>query len=84
MKGSNPMAEKIFTREELAEYDGENGHKAYFAVDGVVYDATGNSHVGASKNHGNLAGKDITEALKHAPHGAAVVKDLPVVGKLSD
>ncbi|MBD5429666.1 cytochrome b5 domain-containing protein [Lactobacillus sp.] len=78
------MAEKFFTREELSEFDGENGHKAYFAVDGTVYDATGNSHVGASKNHGNLAGKDITQILQHAPHGAAVIKGLPVVGKLSD
>lgn len=78
------MAEKIFTREELAQYDGKNGHKAYFAVKGVIYDATGNSHIGASKNHGNLAGKDITEALMHSPHGDAVVKGLPVVGKLAD
>lgn len=76
--------EKIFTKEELAQYDGENGHKAYFAYDGLVYDGTGNSHMAASKNHGNLAGKDITAALSHAPHGASVIKDLPVVGKLAE
>ena len=72
------MAEKIFTKEESAELDGENDHKAYFAVEGIVYDATDKSHVGSSKNHGKLAGKE------HAPHGAAVVKGLPVVGKLAD
>lgn len=78
------MAEKVFSREELAKFDGENGRKAYFAVEGIVYDATGNSHVGANKSHGNLAGKDITEALKHSPHSTDIVKGLPVVGKLSD
>lgn len=76
--------EKIFTKEELAQFNGENGNKSYFAYDGLVYDATGNPHMKASKNHGNLAGKDITEALSHSPHGASVIKNLPVVGKLAE
>lgn len=74
--------EKTFTLEELAQYDGEDGHKSYFAYKGLVYDATGNPHMKASKNHGNLAGKDITEALSHSPHGDAVIQNIPVVGKL--
>lgn len=79
------MAEdKVFTKEELAKFDGENGNKAYFAYKGLVYDATGNPHMKASKNHGNLAGKDITAALSHSPHGDAVIQGLPVVGKFAE
>lgn len=78
------MAEKIFTKEELAKFNGENGAKSYFAYKGNVYDATGNPHMKASKNHGNLAGKDITEALSHSPHGDSVIQNLPIVGKLAD
>ena len=32
------MTEKIFTLDELKNYDGKEGRKAYIAVDGVVYD----------------------------------------------
>lgn len=34
------MAEKTFTTTELAEFDGRNGHPAYVAVKGVVYDVS--------------------------------------------
>lgn len=33
-------AEKTFTTEELAAFNGQNGNPAYIAVDGVVYDVT--------------------------------------------
>lgn len=36
-------AERIFTPQELAEYNGRNGQPAFVAVDGVVYDASGSS-----------------------------------------
>ena len=32
--------EKTFTLDEVHEYDGKDGAKAYIAVDGVVYDVT--------------------------------------------
>lgn len=34
------MAKKTFTTTELAEFDGRNGHPAYVAVKGVVYDVS--------------------------------------------
>lgn len=34
------MTEKILTLDELKNYDGKEGRKAYIAVDGVVYDVT--------------------------------------------
>ncbi|RVU70954.1 MULTISPECIES: cytochrome b5 domain-containing protein [Lactobacillus] len=78
------MTERTFTREELAKFDGEDGREAYVAVNGVVYDMTGNPHVKASAHHGNLAGQDITEAIMRSGHGDKVMAHLKVVGKLVD
>ena len=75
---------KEFTREELAKYDGQNGNKAYVAVNGVVYDVTGNSHWTNGQHHGVLAGKDVTEELSHSPHGDSVLAGLEKVGTLKD
>lgn len=47
-----------------------------------MYDASSIPNWKENKNHGNLAGKDITDALKHSPHGAGVIEGLPVVGTL--
>lgn len=77
------MNEKIFTKDELAKFNGQNGEKAYVAVNGIVYDVTNNSHWQGGKHHGNLAGRDLTEALKKSPHGDKVLANLKVVGKLS-
>ncbi|NLF27234.1 MAG: hypothetical protein GX592_04990 [Clostridiales bacterium] len=75
-------AEIELTIEELAAYNGKDGQPAYVAVNGVIYDVT---DVAAWKNgahNGNVAGKDLTGAIKGAPHGESVLKDLPIVGKL--
>lgn len=84
---TNTSAEEISNKEltldELKEYDGQNGNKAYVAVDGVVYDVT---DVGVWKNgehkSGITAGKDLSEAINKSPHGKDALEDLPVVGKL--
>lgn len=78
------MTEKTFTTQELAKFNGKDGNKAYVAVNGTVYDVTGIDAWAAGEHHGNLAGKDLTEALKNAPHGEKVLANLPVVGKLAD
>ena len=76
------MADKVFTLAELAQYDGQDGRPAYFAYEGQVYDASSIPNWKENKNHGTLAGKDITDALKHSPHGAGVIEGVPVVGTL--
>lgn len=78
------MAEKAFTIEELAKFNGKNGNKAYVAVNGTVYDVSDVPEWQGGEHHGNLAGQDVTEALKRAPHGDKVLNGLPVVGKLTD
>ncbi|GAK02992.1 hypothetical protein JCM19037_1267 [Geomicrobium sp. JCM 19037] len=79
--------EQVFTLEELAEYDGQDGNDAYVAVDGVVYDVTG---VGAWEGGehapagGLEAGGDHTEEIEASPHGTSVLEDLPTVGILEE
>lgn len=72
------------TLDQLAQYDGKEGRKAYFAYQGEIYDATGSplwkngSHMGRHQ-----AGFDLTEVLSQAPHGEDKVKALKKVGDLS-
>lgn len=74
---------KDMTPDELSGYDGKEGRPAYFAYDGRVFDATESrlwrdgSHVGR-----HLAGFDLTDALKLAPHGEEKVTSMPSVGNL--
>lgn len=70
------------TLEELAAYDGKNGNPAYVAVDGVIYDVTNAKGWNNGTHEGYAAGQDLTDAIKTAPHGESVLKDLPVVGTL--
>lgn len=74
--------EKTFTKDELAKYDGQNGNKAYVAVDGVVYDVTDIPQWRGGTHQDISAGKDITDDFKNlSPHGNDILKNVPVVGK---
>ena len=76
------MTEKIFTLEELKNYDGKEGRKAYIAVDGVVYDVTNVAAWQDGTHHGNNAGNDVSDRIVKAPHGKSTLEKLGVVGKL--
>lgn len=77
------MTEKEFTLDELKKYDGKNGHKAYVAVEGKVYDVTDVKAWAGGEHHGNVAGTDVTDALLNkSPHGSKVLDKLTQVGKL--
>ena len=74
---------KTFTVAELAAFDGQDGNKAYVAVDGTVYDVSGLSPWTTGIHQGAKAGTDVTAALKaKSPHGLTALKDVPVVGTL--
>ena len=75
------------TAAELSYYDGQDGRRAYVAVEGVIYDVTqsrlwrGGTH---DPSHGEAsAGRDLTEVIQHSPHGTQHLKDFPVVGRLT-
>lgn len=75
--------QKTFTVEELKKYDGQNGNKAYVAVDGKVYDVTNADEWKNGKHKGGItAGKDLSNEINSSPHGKDVLKDVPVVGIL--
>lgn len=78
-----PAEEKTFTLDELEEYDGKDGAKAYIAVDGVVYDVTDVEPWAGGEHNDYEAGKDLTEEIKNvSPHGVSKLEGIPVVGKL--
>lgn len=76
------MTEKIFTLDELKNYDGKEGRKAYIAVDGVVYDVTNVAAWQGGTHHGNNAGNDVSDRIAKAPHGKSTLEKLEIVGKL--
>ncbi len=71
------------TLAELAQYDGKNGQRAYFAYSGNIYDAT-NSPMWKNGTHmgRHQAGCDLTDALGQAPHGEDKVLPLAKIGRL--
>jgi predicted heme/steroid binding protein/uncharacterized membrane protein len=72
------------TLEELHHFDGKEGRPAYLALKGHIYDVT-DSRLWKSGSHArkHLAGNDLTDALKIAPHNEEKVLAMRHVGKLS-
>ncbi len=73
------------TLDELARYNGRSGAPGYIAFQGKVYDVS-HSFLWQEGRHQvvHAAGKDLTGELKAAPHGAAMLERLPMVGTLVD
>lgn len=71
------------TFEEFSQFDGKHGRPAYVAFKEKIYDVsqsklwTGGSHM---KRH--LAGFDLTEAIKQAPHGEEKISAMTLIGRL--
>ena len=76
---------KLFTPAELAEFDGAEGRPAYVAYQGIVYDVSESFLWKGGKHQGlHRAGRDLTEDLAKAPHGADFLARFPVVGRMRD
>jgi len=73
------------TRDELSQHDGQEGRKAYVAVNKIVYDVSA-SPLWQNGLHppDHKAGQDLTEEILSAPHVKAVVTRFPVVGQLEE
>lgn len=80
------MPEQLeITYEELAKYTGEESMPAYVAVDGIIYDVTDVPAWRGGKHNGNMAGQDVTDAIKNkSPHGIKNLEGLTVVGKIKE
>lgn len=69
------------TLEELSEYDGQDGSKAYVAVDGEIYDVTDSALWKMGMHNGFQAGQDLTDAIKNeSPHGVGNLQRVPKIG----
>lgn len=78
------IAAHHFTLSELKQYDGKNGHKAYIAINDVVYDVSAINRWTGGIHHGVSAGTDVTAQFIHSGHGVNVLNLLPVVGGLTE
>jgi len=77
--------EQLFTMEEIATFDGQDGRPVYIVVDGVVYDVTNVSQWRSGTHFGFSAGTDVTAALAGAaPHGAGLLNQAEIVGRITD
>lgn len=76
--------QRIFTLEELANYDGKDGKSAYVAVEGIVYDVTNNRTWAAATHFGLVSGKNHTQEFASCHAGQqSILQTLPVVGRLA-
>lgn len=73
----------FMTHRELGQFDGRDGAPAYVAYEKRIYDVSKSflwmkgSHLGV-----HHAGRDLTERMKEAPHGAEQLEKFPVIGYL--
>ena len=74
---------RLFTREELARYDGKEGRPAYVAYGGLVFDVSGSMRWrGGRHQDRHDAGRDLTAEFKEAPHSTTILLRVPIVGRL--
>jgi predicted heme/steroid binding protein/uncharacterized membrane protein len=82
----NPTGARVksISREDLAENNGQDGKRAFVAVDGKVYDVTkskrwpGGAHM---KRH--QAGADLSNDIRSAPHDLDVLERFETIGVLA-
>ena len=73
---------KEFTQQELAQYDGQDGRRAYIAFEGRVYDVTDSKLWKAGQHmRRHQAAADLTREIEGAPHDISVFERVPMVGR---
>lgn len=73
------------TREELKEFNGQNGKPAYIGYKGKVYDVTKSDFWTNGTHMGRFnAGEDLTDSIGMSPHGEKNIFRYPEVGTLED
>jgi predicted heme/steroid binding protein/uncharacterized membrane protein len=78
-----PQNKNRFTVQDLLHFDGKENRPAYLAYRGKIYDVSSSrlwKEGGHVKKH--LAGDDLTDSLKTAPHEEDKIFQMPVVGEL--
>ncbi len=79
-KATGKPANGVYNAQTLEVFDGKSGNPAYIAYKGQVHDLSGLAKWKGGIHFKHLAGKDLTEELKRAPHGAEKLENLKVMG----
>lgn len=80
---TNTMAQRTFTVDELAVFNGEGGNPPYVAVNGIVYDLSSKPVWRLGNHFGLKAGKDLTSEFQRCHQGIMTrLQQLPQVGTL--
>lgn len=80
---TNQQTLPAITREQLAQFNGQNGRPAYVAVNGIVYDVTNHAAWSLATHFGLTAGKDLTAEFASCHAGQQwILRTLPQVGRL--
>ncbi len=74
---------RVFTPAELSRYNGKEGHPAYVAANGMVYDVTNTAAWAGATHFGLTAGRDVTNEFAACHAGQQILGKLKVVGKMS-
>ena len=78
------MEQRIFTTEQLQQFDGKEGRPVYLAYKGKVYDVSASDlWQGGSHWDEHTAGKELTGEMGNAPHEPSVLNKFPIVGDLA-
>lgn len=73
----------LMTITELIQFNGKDGEKAFVAIDGSVYEVTGDRKwLDGNHEDGMSAGRDLSEFISGAPHGYDILKQFTIVGKI--
>lgn len=80
---TSETADRVFTVSELANYNGQNGQRAYVAVDGIVYDVTNNPSWAGGNHRGVQAGQDVSSMIPASHRADMRFEANPVVGTLA-
>ncbi len=74
---------KELTSRELASFNGKKGNPAYTSYQGKVYDVSSSDlWIDGAHLDSHLAGKDLSQEMSAAPHGAEVFDRFTQVGTL--
>ena len=82
----NTTGSRVFTIDDLKEFDGKSDRDCYVAVDGTVYNIEQgrlwqNGKHSSSEGQASC-GRDLSVVIGQSPHGKSKLSTLEVVGKL--
>lgn len=76
----------LMTLDQLSQFDGKDGRRAFIAVSGIVYEVTNSPRWRNGIHNGDAriaAGNDLTSQIDAiSPHGRRVLDNIPRVGRI--